>query len=143
MVPFYGFDCLKATEPLRGDSLLFTTQFPRFPNTHLINLGRMKDWVNLGVTKWFWAWDPWNGNSVPWPPGHYHSIFFSGGSYLIHHLLDIILLFTFIYELYFRTTIWWKKDGFTFLRHFVIPYIWREENKDLTQHLLNSWAILT
>ena len=31
-----GFNCLKATEPLRGDSLLFTTQFPGFPGTHLI-----------------------------------------------------------------------------------------------------------
>ena len=37
-----GFNCLNATEPLRGDSLLFTTLSPRVPRTHLINLGRMK-----------------------------------------------------------------------------------------------------
>ena len=37
-----GINCLKATEPLRGDSLLFTTQSPGFPGTHLIDLGRMK-----------------------------------------------------------------------------------------------------
>ena len=42
-----GFSCLKASELLRGDSLLFTTQFPWFPGTHLIDLGRMKGWVNL------------------------------------------------------------------------------------------------
>ena len=33
---------LKATEPLRGSSLLFTTKFPVIPNAHLIDLGMMK-----------------------------------------------------------------------------------------------------
>ena len=37
-----GFNCLKATEPLRTDSLLFTTQSPGVPGTYLINIGRMK-----------------------------------------------------------------------------------------------------
>ena len=37
-----GFNCLKATEPLRGDSLLFTIQFPGVPGAQLIDLGRMK-----------------------------------------------------------------------------------------------------
>ena len=37
-----GFNCLKATEPRRGDRLLFTTQSPGVPGTHLIDLGRMK-----------------------------------------------------------------------------------------------------
>ena len=37
-----GFNCLKATEPLRGDSLLFTIQFPGVYGTQLIDLGRMK-----------------------------------------------------------------------------------------------------
>ena len=37
-----GFNCLKVTEPLRGDSLFFTIQFPGFPGTHLIDLGRME-----------------------------------------------------------------------------------------------------
>ena len=32
----------RATEPLRGDSLLLTTNFPEIPGTHLIDLGRMK-----------------------------------------------------------------------------------------------------
>ena len=36
------FNCLRAIEPLRGDSLLFTTNFPEIPGTHFINLGRMK-----------------------------------------------------------------------------------------------------
>ena len=35
------FDCLRATELLLGDSLLFTIQFPGVPGTQLINLGRM------------------------------------------------------------------------------------------------------
>ena len=41
MAPFWiAFNCLKATEPLRGDSLLFTTQSPRIPGNFLINLER-------------------------------------------------------------------------------------------------------
>ena len=44
MAPFLwlGFNCLKAIQPLRGGSLLFTTQFPEIPGTHFIDLGRMK-----------------------------------------------------------------------------------------------------
>ena len=37
-----GFKCLKATEPLGGDSLLFTTQSAGVPGTCLINFGGMK-----------------------------------------------------------------------------------------------------
>ena len=37
-----GFNCLKATEPPRGDSLLFTTKFLESPGTHLIDLRRIK-----------------------------------------------------------------------------------------------------
>ena len=32
----------KATEPLRGGSLLITTNFPEIPGTHLIDLRRIK-----------------------------------------------------------------------------------------------------
>ena len=35
-----GFNCLTATEPLRGGSLLFTTKFPEIPGTHMIDLGK-------------------------------------------------------------------------------------------------------
>ena len=45
-----GYNCLKATEPLRGGSLLFTTNFPEIPGTHLVDLGRMKGCVDLGAT---------------------------------------------------------------------------------------------
>ena len=37
-----GYNCLKATEPLQGGSLLFTIQFPEIPGTHFIDLGKMK-----------------------------------------------------------------------------------------------------
>ena len=37
-----GFNCIKATEPLLGDSLLFTTKSPGGPGTHLIDLRKMK-----------------------------------------------------------------------------------------------------
>ena len=68
-----GFNCLKAIEPLRGGSLLFTTQFPKIPGTdlidlglgtHLIDLGRMKGWVNLRATSGFEHWTPGLGSST-------------------------------------------------------------------------------
>ena len=37
-------NCLKSTEPLQGDSLLFITEFQEILCTHLINLGKMKGW---------------------------------------------------------------------------------------------------
>ena len=54
-----GFNCLKATEPLWRDSLLFTTKFPRHPGTNLIDFGGMKGWTNLGAYQWFWTRDSW------------------------------------------------------------------------------------
>ena len=48
-----AFNDLKATELLRGGSLLFTVGFPEIPGTHLIDLRRMKDFVSLGATQWF------------------------------------------------------------------------------------------
>ena len=48
--PFYGWGSTTSRlEPLRGVSLLFSTQFPEMPDTHFIDLGRMKSWVELGV----------------------------------------------------------------------------------------------
>ena len=48
-----GFNCFKATEPLRVDSLLFTIQFPAGPGTQLIDIERIKGRINLGATQWF------------------------------------------------------------------------------------------
>ena len=44
MAPFfYGWGSTASRlQPLRGGSLLFTTQFPEISGTHFINLGRMK-----------------------------------------------------------------------------------------------------
>ena len=36
-------NCIKAIEPLQGDSLLFTFKSLGIPGTHLIYPGRMKD----------------------------------------------------------------------------------------------------
>ena len=48
-----GLNCLNATESLRGGSLLFTRKFPEIHGTHLIDLGKMNDRVDLGATQWF------------------------------------------------------------------------------------------
>ena len=59
--PFYGWASTgKATQPLRRNSLLFTTRFQGLPGTQ-----RMKGWVDLAATQQFWNRDPWIGNPVP------------------------------------------------------------------------------
>ena len=43
MAPFNGWGSTASRlEPLRGDSLLFTTKFPEIPGSHFIDLGRME-----------------------------------------------------------------------------------------------------
>ena len=67
MATCYGWDsCLKvkAKKPLQGGTLLFNTKIPEIPGTHLINLGRMKNWVDLEATHWFSTQDSWIGNPV-------------------------------------------------------------------------------
>ena len=44
-----GPNCLKDAKPLRGDSLLFTTQFPGVPGTHLLKFAGRKGWNNLNL----------------------------------------------------------------------------------------------
>ena len=71
MVSFYGWgSAASRLEPLRGGSLLFTTKYPEISGTHFTDLGRMKGWVDLGATQWFWTRNPWIGNPAPWPLGH-------------------------------------------------------------------------
>ena len=63
---FYGWGSTASRlQPLQGDSLLFAIQFPEIPGTHFIDFGRMKGWVNLGATQWFWTRDSWIGNPAP------------------------------------------------------------------------------
>ena len=72
MAPFYGWGSTASRlEPLRGGSLLFTTKFPEISGTHFTDLRRMKGWVDLGATQWFWTPDPWIGIPAPWPLGHW------------------------------------------------------------------------
>ena len=66
MASFYGWGSTASRlDSLRWGSSLFTTKFPEIPGTHFIDLGRMKGWVDLGDTKWFWTQDQWIGNPAP------------------------------------------------------------------------------
>ena len=49
-----GFSCFKATEPLQGS----TTKVPEISPIHLIDLGGIKGWVDLGATLLVFL-DPW------------------------------------------------------------------------------------
>ena len=65
MAPFSGWGSTASRlEQFRGGSLLFTNQFPEIPGTRFIDLGRMKGWVDLGATQWFWTGDSWIGNTA-------------------------------------------------------------------------------
>ena len=57
------FNCLNS-RATSGRQFTFTIKFPEIPNAHFINLGRMKGWVDLGATWWFWTWAPWIGNCL-------------------------------------------------------------------------------
>ena len=94
-----GLNCLTATEPLRGESLLFTTRSPGDPGTHLINLRRMKGWVDLGTIQWFWAQSPWIRNLV----GYFQAIIFKKLKYFIFHLDFLHLKFTKIWQTFTHT----------------------------------------
>ena len=64
MVPFLwmGFSCLKDTDPLRENSLLFTVKSSGIPGILLVNLGRMKCWFKLAATLQFRIRLPLIGN---------------------------------------------------------------------------------
>ena len=52
MTPFYGWgSTVSRLQPLRGDSLRFTTNCPKNSGTHLTDLGRMNGWVDHGATQ--------------------------------------------------------------------------------------------
>ena len=66
MNSFYGWVLIDSRlDPLRGGSLLFIIQVTEIPGNHFIELGKKKEWVDLGVTQWFWKWDAWIGNPAP------------------------------------------------------------------------------
>ena len=50
---------------IRWGSLLFTTKFPEISGSHLIDLGRIKGWVDLRATQKFWTQDFWIANPLP------------------------------------------------------------------------------
>ena len=63
MAPFYGWGSIVwKLKNHWGNSWLATTKFRRVPGTHFINLEKMKDWVDLEATEWFWTQDSWIGN---------------------------------------------------------------------------------
>ena len=48
MAPFHGWGSTASRlEPLQGDSLVFTTKFPKIPGTHFVDLRRKKGSVDL------------------------------------------------------------------------------------------------
>ena len=48
-----GFNCLKATEPIHEDCLLFNIKSPGHPGIHLTDFGKIKGCANFGANQWF------------------------------------------------------------------------------------------
>ena len=59
MARFYGWG---STVLKLQSHYVETTRSPEVPGTHLIGLGKMTGWVDLGATQRFWTQDPWIGN---------------------------------------------------------------------------------
>ena len=59
------FNCLTATEALQGDSLHLSTKSSEVHGTHMINLEKLKGWVDLWPPTGYWAYAPWMGNPEP------------------------------------------------------------------------------
>ena len=99
-----GFNCLRATEPLRGDSLLFIIQFPGVPPaTDLIDLRRMKGWIDRGATQWFctldprigakeWHWKSWYLGGAPRKLGRGYKSTFANFLYFIYGISYVLIL---------------------------------------------------
>ena len=68
-VLWMGFNCLEARATTRRQ-FTFTTKFPQIPGPHFTDLDRMKGWIDLGATQWFWTRHLWIGNPALYPLGH-------------------------------------------------------------------------
>ena len=54
MAPFYCWGSnFSRLQSHYKKAVYFTIQFPGVPDTQLIDIGRMKGWVDLGATQWF------------------------------------------------------------------------------------------
>ena len=67
MAPFYGLGSTASRLRNHYEEAVyfFTTKFAEIPGTQLIDLGRMKGWVDLGASQWFGTWDAWIENPAP------------------------------------------------------------------------------
>ena len=67
MVRFYEWDWTASMLQSHYDEAVYFSPLSsrKIPCTHLIDLGRIKDWVDLGATQWFWTREPWIRNPVP------------------------------------------------------------------------------
>ena len=66
MTPFYGWGStgMRLQSHYEVTIYFYTIKSPEIPVTYLIDLRRMKGWVDLGATQWFRIWDPWIGNQA-------------------------------------------------------------------------------
>ena len=97
------FNYLKVTVPLQGGSLLYTTNFPEIPGTHVSDLRRMKDWVNFGATQWFWTQGPWIENTASWPLGHCSKQIYEWNDFVI--VLENITSWAWLFRSQFKDVI--------------------------------------
>ena len=61
MAPFHGWGStawrLQSHYKKKGDSFLVTNKSPKISGTHLIDIEKIRGWVDLGVTQWLWTRD--------------------------------------------------------------------------------------
>ena len=115
MAPFYEWNCLTATTTTRRQ-FTFYHQALGSPGTQLINLRRMKCWVNLGATLWFWTRDQMGGSK---DDSAFHHRSFNYSLWLtIMISWSAHVWITRTYNLFFSCVITIKKCGRMILKHF-------------------------
>ena len=66
MAPFYGWGSpVSGLQSHRKKTVYFLPLSLGIHSTHVIELGRVKGWVDLGATQWFQTRNPRNMNPAP------------------------------------------------------------------------------
>ena len=109
MAPFYRWGSTASRlESLWGGSLLFSTKFPEISGTHFTDLRRMKRWVNLGATQWFWTRDPWirKSSALTTRPLLQILVALSGGKQSWGHNFIFIQTIFYTFQIIFHAETW-------------------------------------
>ena len=129
MTLFYGWGSTVSRLQRHRERIVLTIQLPGVPGTQLIDLGRMKDWVDSGATQCFWRWDPCNGNPAPKPldycsvaPINFNITIFRQKDVL--NLNESIIVFWCLYATLYLEVLWYFPNEHQMPVDFYFGFYW-------------------